>query len=234
MTEARRDAAHPRGFRAAASLPFPPRRGPPNPTSIFAPLVFAGAKLCYWCWVGLWRRDGEIMVGKRQYTRAEVKELLSALERQCREAANLAKLAEHEATKHSFGTYREFRDKVGEFQALVILIEQRLKNLADNRSDDLRDQFEKLDTVMLALLVRASMRFFFVLSANPVLPMGAREIFVAELRSLHDAHERLRRPNYVGKISTDLDRDLETASLILEEIIDKAPSLLSFKGETME
>ncbi|HYD66229.1 hypothetical protein [Azospirillum sp.] len=167
---------------------------------------------------------------KRQYTRAEVKELLSALERQCRQAAKLAQTAEHEASKHSFGAYREFRDKVGEFQALVILIEQRLRNLADARSDDLREQFERLDTVMLALLVRASMRFFFVLSANPILPMGAREIFMSELRSLHDAAEKLRRPQYVTKLGPELEKDLETASLILEEIIDKAPSLLNFRG----
>lgn len=171
-------------------------------------------------------------MSKRQYTREEVKELLSALERQCREASKLAKLAEHEASKHSFGAYRGFRDKVGEFQALVILIEQRMRNLIDPKSDDLRDQFERLDTVMLALLVRASMRFFFVLSANPILPMGAREIFVSELRSLHDAHEKLRRPSYAGKLGAQLETDLETASLILEEIIDKAPSLLNFRAQT--
>ena len=79
-----------------------------------------------------------------------------------------------------------------------------------------------------SVLVRASMRFFFVLSANPILPMGAREIFVSELRSLHDAHEKLRRPNYADKIVPDLERDLDTASLILEEIIDKAPGMLNF------
>lgn len=169
-------------------------------------------------------------MSKRQYTRAEVKELLGALERQCREASKLSQQAEQEATKHSFGAYREFRDKVGEFQALVILIEQRLRNLVDARSDDLRDQFERLDMVMLALLVRASMRFFFVLSANPILPMGAREIFVSELRSLHDAAEKLKRPNFAGKLGPELERELETASLILEEIIDKAPSLLNFRN----
>lgn len=169
---------------------------------------------------------------QRRYTRAEVQELLGALERQCREAAHLAKQAEHEASRHSFSAYRDFRDKVGEFQALEILIEQRIRGIVDARSDDLREQFRNLDMVMLALLVRASMRFFFVLSANPVLPMGAREIFVAELRSLHDAHEKLRRPEYEGKLGEDLDRDLETASLILEEIIDKAPRLLSFKAST--
>jgi hypothetical protein len=169
-------------------------------------------------------------MSKRQYTRAEVKELLGALERQCHEAARLAQIAEHEAGKHSFGAYREFRDKVGEFQALVILIEQRLRNLADARSGDLHEQFQRLDTVMLALLVRASMRFFFVLSANPILPMGAREIFVSELRSLHDAHEKLNRPDYAGRLGPELDSELQTASLILEEIIDKAPSLLLFRG----
>jgi len=169
-------------------------------------------------------------MAKRTYTRAEVKELLSALERQCREAMALAKTAESDASKHSFGAYRAFRDKVGEFQALVILIEGRLRNVAGSRVDDLRAEFERLDALMLSVLVRASMRFFFVLSANPILPMGAREIFVSELRSLHDAHEKLRRPNYADKIVADLERDLDTASLILEEIIDKAPGMLNFTG----
>ena len=158
----------------------------------------------------------------RSYTRAEVKELLGALERQCREAMVLAKTAEIEAGKHSFGAYRSFRDKVGEFQALVILIEGRLKNVQGTRIDDLRQEFEQLDMLMLSVLVRASMRFFFVLSANPILPLGAREVFVTELRSLHDAHEKLMRPAYAEKIAGHLEKDLETASLILEEIIEKA------------
>ena len=99
-------------------------------------------------------------MAKRTYTRAEVKELLVALERQCREAMVLAKTAESEASKHSFGAYRAFRDKVGEFQALVILIEGRLRNVAGARVDDLRGEFERLDALMLSVLVKASMRFF--------------------------------------------------------------------------
>lgn len=166
----------------------------------------------------------------KKYTRKQVQELLGALERQVREAVKLAATAEKEASKHSFAAYRGFRDKVGEFQALVILIESRLKNIADDRSEDLRQEFERLDTFMLSVLVRSSMRFFFVLSANPILPLGAREVFMSELRSLHDANEKLRRPNYAGMLSPDLERDLETASLILEEIIEKAPALLQFGG----
>lgn len=167
-------------------------------------------------------------MAKRSYTRQEVKELLAALERQVREAAKLAAEAEHEASKHSFAAYRAFREKVGEFQALVILIEGRLRNMVDSRSEDLKVEFERLDALMLHLLIKASMRFFFVLSANPILPLGAREIFMSELRSLHEAREKLRRPSFEGKHTVDLERDLETAELILEEIIDKAPSLLQF------
>lgn len=166
-------------------------------------------------------------MSRRTYTRAEVQTLLAALERQAREAAVLAEVAQRDASKHSFAAYREFRNKVGEFQALVILIEGRLRNLVDHRGDDLRSDFERLDTVMLGLLVRASLSFFFVLSANPILPLGAREIFISELRSLHDAHEKLRRPDFAGRLGQDLERDLETASMILEEIIDKAPSLVN-------
>lgn len=169
-------------------------------------------------------------MARRTYTREEIKSLLEALERQAREAISLARSAEAEASKHSFVAYRNWRDKVGEFQALVILIEGRLKNCVDHRVDDLRGEFERLDILMLSVLVRASMRFFFVLSANPILPIGAREMFVSELRSLHDAHERLRRPGYKEKLNDDLSKDLDTASLILEEIIDKAPGMLNFSG----
>lgn len=165
---------------------------------------------------------------KRTYTRAEVQGLLGALERQARTAATLAKQAEDEAAKDSFIVYNQFREQVGEFRALCILIESRLKNMEGGVVDDLREEYARLDTLMLGLLVKASMRFFFVLSAKTMLPMGARDIFVSELRSLHDAAEKLRRPDYQNRISGTLKTDLETAELILEEIIHKAPKLISF------
>ncbi|WP_029014623.1 hypothetical protein [Niveispirillum irakense] len=165
---------------------------------------------------------------KRTYTRKEVQDLLAALERQARDAIRLAKLAEEEAAKDSFQTYNEFRAKVGEFRALCILIEGRMKAIDSSRIDDLKEEYARLDTLMLGLLVRASMRFFFVLSAKTMLPMGARDIFVAELHSLYDAAEKLRRPEYQNSMGEKLKGDLETAEMILEEIIHKAPRLLQF------
>ncbi|MFM2041740.1 MAG: hypothetical protein RLY86_316 [Pseudomonadota bacterium] len=165
---------------------------------------------------------------KRSYTRKEVEGLLAALESQAREAMRLAKMAEEEAAKDSFQAYNEFRNKVGEFRALCILIEGRLRSIEGGRADDLREEYARLDTLMLGVLVRASMRFFFVLSAKTMLPMGARDIFMSELRSLHEAAEKLNRPDYADKLGDKLKGDLETAELILEEIIHKAPALLRF------
>lgn len=165
---------------------------------------------------------------KRTYTRKEVQDLLGALEGQAREAIRFAKQAEEEAAKDSFIAYNDFRNKVGEFRALCILIEGRLRAVDTARVDDLKEEYARLDTLMLGLLVRASMRFFFVLSAKTMLPVGARDIFISELRSLHDAAEKLRRPEYATSMGDKLKGDLETAELILEEIIDKAPGLLNF------
>ena len=59
---------------------------------------------------------------------------------------------------------------------------------------------------------------------------GAREIFIAELHSLYEAREKLRRPDYLSRLNSGLATDLDTAEAILEEIIDKAPGLLQFGG----
>jgi hypothetical protein len=167
-------------------------------------------------------------VVQRTYKRSEVEGLLHALERQAREAAKLAAEAQREAANNSFVAYRHFREKVGEFKALCILIEGRLRHVSDGRVDDLKTEFERMDILMLSLLIKASMRFFFVLSANTILPLGAREIFIAELHSLYEAREKLRRPEYKSRLSDGLSNDLDTAEAILEEIIDKAPGLLKF------
>ncbi|MBB6254310.1 hypothetical protein [Nitrospirillum iridis] len=164
---------------------------------------------------------------RRVYTRKEVVGLLEALERQSRESTQLAKQAEAAAARDSFEAYNAFRNKVGEFRALCILVEGRLRSMEGN-VDDMRERYAQLDTLMLSLLVRASMRFFFVLSAKTVLPLGAREIFVTELRSLYDASEKLRKPEYANRLNESIRGELETAEMILEEIIDKAPSMLQF------
>jgi hypothetical protein len=51
-----------------------------------------------------------------------------------------------------------------------------------------------------------------------------------ELRSIHHAHETLRRPEYARRLEPDVIHDLDVAEQILTEIVDRAPRLLQFEA----
>jgi len=65
-----------------------------------------------------------------------------------------------------------------------------------------------------------------VLSKLEALPLGAREIFTGELRSLYDSRERLRTAT--GRVPDEsLEKNRHRRSRA-HTIIEKAPQLLSF------
>lgn len=165
-----------------------------------------------------------------KYSPQDVTRLLSALERQAKEALSLAKQAEQDASKHSYEMYYNFRSKVQEFETCAIIVEERLKNMTSSRKASLENQFNRLNALMLGIVVRASLQFFYVLSANTHLPMGAREIFLSELRHLYAAKNKLKNPLYQSYLDEETAENLETAEEILTEIIDRAPSLLQLEG----
>ncbi|GAB4173877.1 MAG: hypothetical protein OHK0024_10580 [Thalassobaculales bacterium] len=163
----------------------------------------------------------------KTYTRREARELLAALERQAADILAAAKEAEKDADKNSFNLYRKFRDKVSEFETFSIIVEGRLRNL-DQPDDRLQHNFDRLSIVIFKCLIRASIKFLFVLSANAVLPLGAREIFANELRSMYFAKQRMSDPRFGSFIDEQAWHDMELAEEILNEVIDKAPKLLNF------
>lgn len=168
----------------------------------------------------------------RTYRREEVEEFLKELEFQAREIISVAERAETEADRHSYDLYYQFRDKASQFETFCIIIEQRLHNIDSAKVEDLNQKFDELSILMYTTLIKASIRFFFVLSANPVLPLGAKEIFLSELRSLYNTKKKLADPKYQGLIDEEALQNLEIAEEILNEIIEKAPSLLEFESAT--
>ena len=66
------------------------------------------------------------------------------------------------------------------------------------------------------------------MSAKPVLPLGAREMFQSELRTLYEAERMISHPRYVSHLDESAKDDLEVAKEILQEIIENAPALLNF------
>ena len=161
--------------------------------------------------------------------RREIATMLMALEKQARDAAHLAEKAHRHASRDSYAGYFQFRAKVDEFQALIALIEERLTRMEDEHTTELSARFRQLDTVMLVMLVRTSTRFYSMLKENVALPLGARELFLPEMRTLTDIRDRLMEdPEQAERMLPGVVPALETSLATIEALIERAPSLPDF------
>lgn len=167
-------------------------------------------------------------MAEKTYTKAEVEKLLDALEVHAREVASVADDAQKKAEKNSFKAYQAFRNKSGEFATFSILIEGRLEHLEGGADPRLQGHFDDLTAVTYKVLVKTSIQFLWVLAQHNELPLGTREVFVQELRTLYETKKKLSEPRYDSRLDDEAKRKLHVAEEILREIIDKAPSLLQF------
>ncbi|GLQ06585.1 hypothetical protein [Sneathiella chinensis] len=166
----------------------------------------------------------------KKYKKSEAVEMLSAMERKAGDVQTIAQAVEDGATKNSFALYDRFVRTASDFDTLSILVETRLQNveIGAGNVQGLQDQYDMLKIVVAHRQIQASMKFFYILSAATTLPLGAKDLFSSELRRLYSLKSELDRPKYQGMLSEDALNDLNTAELILQEIIEKAPSLLNF------
>ena len=166
------------------------------------------------------------MAKKSRNVEAEVERFLGALEKQARGIIKISTKAAAEANKHSYDLYNKFREKVSEFETFSIIIETRLKQVDPNKVDRLQNKFDELSIVMFNHFIKTSIKFFFVLSASTHLPLGARDIFMAELKRIFEAKRKLETPKFAEAIDEEVKMNLDLAEDILNEIIEKAPGLL--------
>lgn len=167
----------------------------------------------------------------RKTVPASMAQLLDALKRLWAESAALAENAYVAIQQHSFEPYWTFRAKINEHAALVAVIRGRIQQQRDLRlrqADIAGAAVDREEQEILMLTVKACLKFCFALSANPWLPIGARETFIHEIDSLTQARAVLEKAP-ADKLPPGLLDDLDTARMILEEIIDKSPSLVSFE-----
>ncbi|MBI1206521.1 MAG: hypothetical protein GC191_04435 [Azospirillum sp.] len=162
--------------------------------------------------------------------KAEMRAMLATLEIQAAEAAQLAMLVERGLKAETYAAYHEFRSKIGEFRALVSLLDARLGGLDDQRAGDLREQFQRLDQLVLTMVVRAAKSFFVILAESKVFPLGAHDLFLPELASLDEAEERLRRPDYAAAVGPSVLHDLDEARERLKLVLNRLPALPDFSG----
>lgn len=168
------------------------------------------------------------MVWRRSYSREEVRELLSAIERQATDAVRLAERAQRDINDDRFASFLDFRKKVEEVRALIALTEERLKGADDTKLNDLRTEFERMDLLLTGMLAKATRSYFESMRQDQVLPIGARELFEPELRVIDQTRARLSRPQYEGRVPPSVLEDLTATTDLIRRTITRAPSLPDF------
>jgi hypothetical protein len=159
---------------------------------------------------------------------AKIREMLGALEQGATRVIMAAREASADASHNKYHAYLRFREVVDDFDTLAIVIEYKLKRMRDEKAEALSDKFDELTAYMLSSIVSASLHFLRILSEKTEMPLGARDVFKSELRSLYHAKDRIETERYIGRLNERTRADLIAAEQILEIVIEKAPRLLRF------
>jgi hypothetical protein len=154
--------------------------------------------------------------------------MLAVLERQIEDLKAFESETEYTVGALSTDRYAHFRSKSGEVYTLSIVVRARVDNLDSGVDQELSDRYNRAVVESQRTIIQASLRFMDVLSKLDALPLGAREVFTGELRSLYDARERLRDPKLAAFLDASVEKKIAVAEAVLNAIIEKAPKLLSF------
>ena len=124
--------------------------------------------------------------------------------------------------------FSEFKNLASENLTFLIIIEKRIQDLHQNDKQELQERLDDLVVAIWSIVMKGALNFLLVMSNEEHLPIGTRELFISELRTLNDAQERLSQNRYQERCSQEIHKEIKMAKKILSKIIDKAPRLLSF------
>ncbi len=173
-------------------------------------------------------QDWKAGEAKPGYRREDAKALLNAIERQAREAMQLATRAQRDMKDNRFASFLDFRKKVEEVRALVALTDERFNNMSTIRIDDLRVEFERMDILLTRVLIQSMHTYFTSMPENQLLPIGARELFEPELRNIEEVRQKLTSPSFAGKVEPEVLAQLDETAARIRKVCQRAPALPDF------
>ncbi|HLT76453.1 MAG TPA: hypothetical protein VKZ87_03610 [Ferrovibrio sp.] len=160
------------------------------------------------------------------YNKAEIETLLQALERQTKRARRIADEAIQQITHSSFETYYEYREALTELEGVLVLIEDRMQHAQKSAVDQLKEYHTGLIVDLLRMKIDVVLRVFPALEEQAVLPMGTQKVILATIWELKDTVDRIDREQIEGVLDGEARKRLQVAETILQEVSERAPSLL--------
>jgi len=156
----------------------------------------------------------------------DVERFMGVFAKRLEKLGSCVKVLEVKGVDVQFKDYLDFQELTSELLTFLIIIEKKVQILDPNSSGDLVHRFDDLVIAIWSILLKGALSFFVVISGDQYLPLGSREVFMRELRTLSEAQIKLSASPYKEKVPKEIQRQLEMAERILVEVIDKAPSLL--------
>jgi len=158
--------------------------------------------------------------------RQDVERFMGVFAKRLEKLGVSVKVLEVKGVDVQFKDYLDFQNLTSELLTFLIIIDKKLQGLDQNSQGELIDRFDDLVVAIWSILLKGALSFFVVISEDQYLPLGSREVFTRELRTLNEAQVKLSASPYKEKVPVETKRQLETAERILIKVIEKAPSLL--------
>lgn len=165
---------------------------------------------------------------KNREQRREVVRFISSLEQRVQEFMRDNQHLQRTDLNLQLQHFINFQNQASEYRTFLIIIERRLEKLATEDKKELSEQFDDLVIAVWGIAMSGALTALAAIAQDEDLPLGSRELFVRELITLNDAKARLDDERYQSRIGDKIRKEIQVAERILNEIIDKAPSLLSF------
>ncbi len=158
----------------------------------------------------------------------EIRPFLDILETKLHALALDAQVVLNSTALEGFGAYVRLRNLLSECRALIIIIEERVRQAREMNEpvDVFEEKLALLTTRLWETLLGTALHFFRQISHTPELPLGSRDVFMRELQTLHEARKTLRQEPFTRHVQEGTLDDLDLAEKLLREIIERAPGLL--------
>jgi len=157
----------------------------------------------------------------------ELDRFSESLDRRIARLAESGRVLERNGTQPArFMDYARTRNLTSECMAFMIVIERRIDALPEERRTRHQDRFVSQTADLWGTLLDCSLTFLRAVAEEEHLPLGSREVFLREIKTLHDAHGTLAHDRFKGLLADDILTKQRQAEKILNEIIDRAPRLL--------